>query len=111
MSSNPQADALADWWRHTVTVQRWTGPSEAGGDSLDAPVTVVGWYSDKTEYSGGQVIAAGRFAFPIDVDYIPVQSHVTLPAEFGGRKVRVVSVAVGDGGGQPTPDHQLIGVL
>jgi hypothetical protein len=43
--------------------------------------------------------------------YVPVQSRVTLPARFGGRVTEVVAAAVGDGGGQPTPDHQQIAVL
>jgi hypothetical protein len=105
------ADDLAEWWRHTVSVRRWTGPGEAGGDSFAATEDVLGFYSDKTVYSNGEVVASGRFAFPSTVDYIPVQSLVTLPALFGGRTCRVVSTAVADGGGQPTPDHQVIGVL
>ena len=103
-------DDLAEWWVHTLSVERWNGAA-AYDDVFDAPVNVVGFYDDKTVYASGQVVAAGSFAFPKSVPYIPVQSRVTLPAEFGGRVVRVVSSAVGSGGGQPTPDHQEITVL
>jgi hypothetical protein len=57
--SNP----LATWWRHSVIIERFTGEGSYGNEYA-APETVVGYYSDKTEYSGGQVVAQGRFAFP-----------------------------------------------
>lgn len=104
------SDPLADWWRHDLIVERWIGPGEAGGDQFDLPQTVTGFYADGTEYSGGEIVSTGKFAFPRSTAYVPVQSRVTLPTQFGGRVVRVVSTAVGDGGGQPTPDHQQIGL-
>jgi hypothetical protein len=107
--SDPLGDA--GWWVHTLQVERYTGDGEAGGKSYAQAVPVTGFYSDKTEFSGGQIVTSGRFAFPPDVPYIPAQSRVTLPALFGGRVTQVVTVSVGDGGGQPTPDHQVVGLL
>ncbi|HEX4432791.1 MAG TPA: hypothetical protein VHZ96_26195 [Frankiaceae bacterium] len=104
-------DPLVDWWRHTLSVERWEGPGEAGADQFAAPSAVTGFYADGTKYSGGQIISTGEFAFPRDAPYVPVQSRVTLPPEFGSRVTRVVSAAVGDGGGQSTPDHQVIGLM
>lgn len=110
------SDPLAEWWVHEVVVERWNGDS-AYGDQFDSAVTVTGFYDDSTQYRGGEVIAAGRFAFPRSVPYIPVESRVTLPSTFGTnpdgspRIYRVVDSAIGDGGGQPTPDHQQIGLL
>lgn len=100
----------AGWWRHTLTVERWQGDS-AYEDKFAAPEPVTGFYADGTKYSGGQIVSTGEFAFPLGVAYIPVQSKVTLPAQFGGRVCRVSKSAVGDGGGQPTPDHQEIGLI
>lgn len=82
---------------------------------LDTAETVTGFYSDKTQLVAGpdgqQVAASGAFAFPSSVAYIPVRSEITLPAKFGSRVVTVQASMVGDGGGQPTPDHQEVATL
>lgn len=96
---------------HTLSVERWLGPGEAGGENFAAAESIEGLYADGTEYSGGQVFVTGRFVFALSYDYVPTQSRVALPALFGGRVARVVLVEVGDGSGLPTPDHQEIGLL
>lgn len=101
---------------HALVVERFNG-TETYQDDFDAPETVTGFYSDRTVYSNGQVVAQGRFAFPIGVAQVPPQSRVTLPAEFGTnpdgspRTYRVVDAQIGNGGGLPTPDHQTIGLM
>lgn len=110
-------DPLADWWVHTLTVRRLTG-SGAGGDVYDSAAPgnpVTGFYEDGAKLvtgpDGKTVTSSGRFAFPIGEPYIPAGSLVTVPAEFGGRTAKVIASARGDGGGQPTPDHQTIALL
>lgn len=110
------AAALTSFWVHALSVERYNG-TEAYSEDFDPPVTVTGFYSDRTVYSNGEVVARGRFAFPIGVAFVPLQSKVTLPPEFGTnpdgspRTYRVVDVEIGDGGGLPTPDHQTVGLM
>jgi hypothetical protein len=103
-------DPLAIFYRHELAVERFLGDG-AYGDQYAPSETITGCYSDGTTYSGGQIVSTGQFAFPLSYAYVPVQSRVTLPANFGGRVVTVKTSAVGDGGGAPTPDHHEIGVL
>lgn len=97
-------DPLADWYRHTLSVERWSG-DDAYRDTFDAAVDVTGFYSDETQYSGGQIVASGRFAYPSTVAFIPLQSRITLPAAFAERSSHVIAVARRDGGGLPLPEH------
>lgn len=104
-------DPLALFWVHTLSVRRFQSAASYG-DTFAAATNVTGFYEDKTTYSGGQIIATGRFAFPIDVPYVPPQSEVVLPAVFGGRTVQVQFVEVGDAAGvTQLPAHQVIGVM
>jgi hypothetical protein len=109
-------DPLAHWWVHEVQVERYVSRSAyAGDDQYEPPETVTGFYRDGTTVvtgtDGTQIVAAGRFAFPAHVRYIPPESRVTLPPLFAGDIVYVKAVAVADGGTQPTPNHQVIGVV
>jgi hypothetical protein len=110
------AAALSTFWVHTATVERFLGDSTYG-EEFDTPQDVTGFYSDRTEYSGGEIVAVGRFAFPIGTAFVPLQSRLTLPPEFGlgasgGPRVhRVTLVEVGNGGGLALPDHQVCGVI
>lgn len=108
------SDPLGDWWVHTVSVRRWLRNGQGGAPALDNAADVTGFYSDKERLvpgpDGEQIAASGAFAFPSDIAYIPVRSELTLPAKFGSRTVTVVASSVGDGGGQPTPDHQQVAV-
>lgn len=105
------ADLLAQWWRHTVSVEPFDYTDANGVDQFLAAYPQLGYYSDQTVSEAGQVVASGRFGYPIGAPNVTVRSRVTLPAEFGGRVVLVKKSAIGTGGGQPTPDHQVIGVL
>jgi hypothetical protein len=105
------ADPLADWWRHSIVIRRWKGAG-AYGDDFAADETVLGFVQDGTKLvadgTGQQVASSAQVALPIGTAYVPVQSEVTLPPQFGERTSRVIVSAVGDGGGQPTPDHHLL---
>lgn len=104
-------DLLADWWRHVVSVEPFDFPDANGVDQFLAAYPQIGYYSDQTVSEAGQVVASGRFGYPIDAPNIAVRSRLTLPAEFGSRVVLVKKSAIGSGGGQPTPDHQVVDVL
>ncbi|MCW2496345.1 hypothetical protein [Jatrophihabitans sp.] len=113
-------DPLAEWWVHVVGVRRLAAIGGTGGDvyvpaAPADPVTVTGLYRDGsklvTDGNGKQILSSGQFAFPITIDPIPVGSLVTVPARFGGRTSKVITANIGDGGGQPTPDHHEIALL
>lgn len=107
-------DPLADWWVHDVTISRYLGDTAYGPQYAD-PVTVRGFVHDGTKLvagtTGEQVASSAQVALPAGLDYIPVQSEVTLPAQFGARTSTVILSAVADGGGQPTPDHVELSLL
>lgn len=109
------SDPLADWWHHTVSVKPFLRSGQGGAPIWGAPYNQVGFYVDQTKLvpgpDGQQVAASGQFGFPAGAPYIKVRSELTLPAVFGSRVVTVQSSSVGDGGGQPTPDHQEVAVL
>lgn len=109
------ADPLADWWVHQVSVRRLSPIGGAGGDDYDTPETVTGFWRDGTKLvtngEGNQELSSAQFAFPITVARIPVGSLVTAPAAFGGQESKVISANIGNGGGQPTPDHHEIALL
>lgn len=101
-------DALVDWWRHTITIARYTGTG-AYGDVWAAPTSEAGMVEDKRRMirasNGEQVISSTTVYLPISTPDVPLGSTVTLPAVFGTRVATVLAVARHDGGGQPTPDH------
>lgn len=107
-------DPLADWWVHEIVVERFLGRS-AYGDEFAEPVVLPCFVADGIKVTGNaqgeQVISTARATLPASTAYIPVESRVTLPPDFGNRVVKVVTVAVGNGGGQPTPDHVEIGLI
>lgn len=109
------SDPLADWWRHTVSVRPFLRSGQGGTPVFGTPYDQIGFYGDKTQLVAGpdgqQVAASGMFAFPASAPYIKVRSELTLPAVFGSRVVTVQASMVGDGGGQPTPDHQEVATL
>jgi hypothetical protein len=109
--TNAAERALAAFWVHQVTVEPFDYTDSSSVDQFGTAYQQSGYYSDQTVYEAGEVVASGRFAYPASAPNIPVRSRVTLPARFGSRVVLVKKSAVGDGGGQPTPDHQVVGVL
>lgn len=104
------ADPLVDWWRYTVTVERFTGTSPSG-DTYAAGTSEVAFIDDSRKLvrqaDGGQVISSTQVFLPSTVAYVPAGSRVTLPATFGTppRRSIVLASSVHAGGGQPTPDH------
>lgn len=101
-------DPLADWYRHQVQVERFTGTGPTG-DVYAAATTELVMVDDTRRLvraaDGSQVISESSIAHPLTVAAIPPGSRVTLPAIFGGRRTIVLATSVGYGGGQPTPDH------
>lgn len=108
------SDPLASWWVHPVVVKRFAGAGRYGSD-YPSSETVLGFVRDGTKLvvgpGGQQVTSSAQIALPKGTAYVPVNSEVTLPAQFGGRTSTVVACSVGDGGGQPTPDHVEISLL
>ena len=107
------SDPLAAWWRHPVTVKRWQGEG-AYGPVYDTPTIESGYISGRTrmvrDKTGAEVVSSATIALPRDTPPIQPGSLVTLPPSHGGRTALVLTVAVGDGGGQPTPDHIELGI-
>ena len=106
-------DPLTQFYRHPVVVTRASG-SGRYGPTDSTPETIMAFIDDRTQLAPGpagvEIVASARVAFPTTYAYVPVDSHVTLPAEFGGRTAKVVAADRGDGGGLPTPDHYEIGL-
>lgn len=106
-------DLLADWWVHQATVRRLVGSGDAGDVYAPAepadPAIVTGFYRDGaklvTDRNGREVVSTAQFAHPATDARIPVGSVFTAPARFGGGTSKVIESKLGDGGGQPTPDH------
>lgn len=100
-------DPLASWWRHEVSVARYTGVG-AYGDQFATPVPYTGTVEDSRRLvrgpDGEQLTSSTTVRLPIDTPDIPLGSIVFLPA-FGGRAATVLAVSRHHGGGQPTPDH------
>lgn len=107
-------DPLAEFYGHTLSVRR-AKPSGRYGGAYDVAEDIVGFFDDGTKLvpgpGGVQVVSSGRFAFPLSYAYVPVDSEVTVPVEFGGRTSKVIVASRGDGGGAPTPDHYEISLL
>jgi hypothetical protein len=101
-------DPLADWYRHPVVIRRFLGDGSYGPTFATAE-TIRGFVGGETKLvrnaSGAEVVSSVQVALPADTEWVPPQSEIDLPAVFGGRTARVLSTAVGNGGGQPTPDH------
>lgn len=107
-------DPLQEWYRHTCSVRRYQTSGRYGG-TLAPPEDVVGYLHDGSRLVAGpggeQLTSSSTFAFSLEYPFVPLDSEVTVPAEFGGRTSKVIATARGDGGGQPTPDHYEIALL
>lgn len=101
-------DPLAGWWRHQITIARYTGTG-AYGDVWDSPTTELGAIEDRRRMirssNGQQAVSSTTVYLPLSTPDVPLGSNVTLPAAFGARVATVLQVSRHDGGGQPTPDH------
>lgn len=107
-------DPLAEWYVHPIVIARWSGSGAIESWSDPSPA-VLGFVHDGTKLvvgpGGKEITSSAQIALPIGTPYVPVNSKVTLPAQFGGRTSKVITTSVGDGGGQPTPDHIEIALL
>lgn len=92
-------------------MERFAGTG-AYGPVFDDPETIEGFVSAirrmTRDGDGAEVVSTATVALPPGASLIPAGSRVTLPPEHGGRMSTVISIAVGDGGGNPTPDHMQI---
>lgn len=112
-------DSLSAWWVHTVGVHRLTSSGSRGDvyspPLTSAPDTLLGFWRDGQKLvlsaSGETVVSTAQFAFPGTAAAVPVGSQIVPPAKFGTALRKVIVSAIGDGGGQPTPDHQEIALL
>lgn len=102
------ADPLAAWWVHPVTITPYGGRTPTG-ESWGEPFDAVGFVDDQRKLvrdaTGAQVVAETTLALPANTPAVPLGSQVILPARFGEAVRTVLASSVGDGGGQPTPDH------
>lgn len=102
------ADLLADFWVHTVSVERYLG-SGSKGDVFDTAVDAAAFIDDRwklvRDVTGQEVVSSATVFLPATTAEVPLDSQVTLPTEFGGRTSRVIVVSRHDGGTLPTPDH------
>lgn len=101
-------DALADWWQHSVSIERYEG-SGAKGDVFAAAVDADALVDDTqrlvVDATGQEVISTATVFLPALTADVPLNSRVTLPAQFGGRPARVIVVKRHDAGTLPTPNH------
>lgn len=118
-------DPLAPWWGHVIGVHRLTGGGTSGGTftpALDAdPDEVTGFWNDGNklvrDQNGQEVVSSAQFAFPpVDdtgaaIAAIPAGSIVIAPPLFGSRQTTVITSALGDGAGMPTPNHYEISMV
>lgn len=109
------SDLLAAMMLHELVLERYVGRGQYPGDAeYDDPEVLACYVDDGIRVigtpEGEQIVSTARAALPATVGPVPLQSRVTLPPEFGNRVTTVVTCAVGNGGGLPTPDHVEIGV-
>lgn len=101
-------DELADFWQHTVSVERLTGGG-GYGETFASPASVTGFVDDTRKLvraaGGEEVVATATLYLPATTAEIPLNSRIILPAAFGSRPCTVVEVARHDAGTLPTPNH------
>lgn len=112
---SPRPATLDYLWVHVASVRRYQRRDAMGAETFADPVDVPGLYIDKEQIvvgaGGEQILATGTFAFARDIDPVPLQSRLTLPAVFGGRELTVTSESIRDTGALPLPNYQQIGLI
>ncbi|MFJ3173792.1 hypothetical protein ACIPJK_23835 [Streptomyces roseus] len=91
--------------RHTVTIEAYQGDSAYGPLYAD-PVTVRAFVEEKARTvrnATGEEVVASTTVYLLPSQACPPESRVTVP---GGRTASVITSALLDGGGLPTPDHR-----
>jgi hypothetical protein len=110
-------DPLAVFWIHTISVRRAGSGADDGRPQDFATATdELGFVSDGAHLvftpTGEQMTATSKVALRSSTPYVPIESLVTLPAQFGPQVPRrVVAVAVGDGAEIGLPAHLELSLL
>jgi hypothetical protein len=111
------SDPLAVLWIHTIAVRRAGSGADDGRPQDFADATdELGFVSDGAHLvvtaSGEQITATSKVALRSSTPYVPVESLVTLPPQFGPQiERRVVAAAVGDGAEIGLPAHLELSLL
>ncbi|MFD3717275.1 hypothetical protein [Streptomyces sp. NPDC058674] len=90
---------------HTVTIEAYLGDS-AHGPRYAAPVTARALVEETVRAvrnAQGEEVVASTTVYLLPGQSCPPESRVTTPS---GRAASVITSALHDGGGLPTPDHR-----
>jgi hypothetical protein len=97
-----------------ILLERFTGTG-AYGDTYAEAVSLVGLVEDGQRLivgpNGDQITSTATVYLPAGTAAIPLQSRVTLPAEFASRVTQVVAVANYDVGSLPLPEFLEVSLL
>ncbi|MFI8104706.1 hypothetical protein [Streptomyces sp. NPDC086023] len=91
--------------RHTVTIEAYLGDTSAG-PSYAAGVAARAFVEEKDRTvrdSDGEEVTASTTVYLLPSQECPARSRLTLPS---GRAALVITSALRDGGGLPTPNHR-----
>jgi len=105
---NTKKISLGYFFVHTVQIERYTG-SGAYGETFADPVSTAALVDDSDQMvrdlGGQEVVSSTTVLLRIGTADIPLDSKVTLPAQFGDRTSRVIAVTRRDAGSLPLPSH------
>lgn len=90
--------------RHEVTIEAYLGDS-AYGPQYAAPTVARAFVEEKVRTvrnREGEEVTASTTVYLLPSQSCPPESRVTTPS---GRVASVITSALHDGGGLPTPDH------
>lgn len=91
--------------RHTVVIEAYLGDSAYGPRYAD-PVTARAFVEERVRTvrnPEGEEVVASTTVYLLPSQDCPPESRVTTPS---GRTASVITSALLDGGGLPTPDHR-----
>jgi hypothetical protein len=94
---------------HTgILVERFQSGDDGYGANYAAGETLTGFVDQGEQLvvapTGDEVISIARVYFPVGTAWIPVQSKVTLPSQFGSEVGEVIAANVRDTGTLPLPE-------
>ncbi|QWT24943.1 hypothetical protein KPL76_06190 [Subtercola sp. PAMC28395] len=106
-------DDFAEFYVHTVTVERFLGQTGSGVDKFAIPVVLappngclVEMSRKLVRNSAGETVPSNTHiaTFPVNLPLFTPDARVTTPFDVG----RVTAISVGDSGGLGLPDHIVI---